>query len=175
MAKGIVVSLEVIGGDKVLQGLAAFQEVVKDLRPFWREEFAPRYFRRVQDKFNTSGRSRSASGRFAAGGAWAPLSPRYKAWKEQHYPGQPILVREGPLRESVTWAGNHLGPDGVFEAYPRYVVFGTRVKYAKYHQHGTDLMPARPFMEPPDPAIYAPMLRQWITRTAKQRGAKLKG
>jgi phage gpG-like protein len=170
--EGILVSVDVTGDEAVKRGLAGFANLVKDLRPFWRDEFAPVYFGRVQDGFAMEGQPRTAGGRFAAG-RWAPLSPKYKAWKERHYPGKKILAREGDLQASVAWNGG-LGPGGVFHAFPRYVEFGTAIPYAIYHQQGTPKMPARPFLPPPDPVLYAPLLDQWIRRNAKARGAKLK-
>ena len=38
-------------------------------------------------------------------GQWAPLSPKYKAWKEEHYPGRPILHLTGELIASATMEG----------------------------------------------------------------------
>lgn len=42
----------------------------------------------------------SSEGKFAGG--WASLSPRYAAWKEEHYPGRPIGVLRGYLRDAMT-------------------------------------------------------------------------
>jgi phage gpG-like protein len=165
---GIVVSADVKGGDRLLKALAGLQDAVSDLRPFWRNVFAPQYFGSVQDLFTTEGRVRGIGGRFRKGFVWARLSPRYKAWKEQHYPGKTILVREGDLRASVRWSHGRLGAGGIFDAQPRHLIFGTDVPYAAYHQYGTDKMPARPFLPPVDAKEYAPLLRNWIVRHAKQ-------
>src|SRR5262245_61857503 len=119
--KGGLVTVEVKGRDEVLRGMAAFGNLVKDLRPFWTDVFAPAYFARVQDIFNLEGQTRTPTGRFA-GGRWAALSPKYKAWKERHYPGRKILSREGPLQASLDWHGG-LGAGGVFEATGQYARF----------------------------------------------------
>lgn len=62
----------------------------------------------------------------------SPWAPR----KNNADPGRPLLHKSGDLmrnfRSVVT------GPETV--------VVGTKVKYARYHQHGTKKMPARPFM-----------------------------
>jgi phage gpG-like protein len=147
----------------VRTGLGAILAAVKDLRPFWRDVFAPKYFALVQDLFATGGRARGGGGKFK-GGAWAALSPRYRIWKQAHYPGQPILVREGRLRESVAWDGHGLGPDGIFQAQPTFVIAGTNVPYGRYHQAGTTRMPARPFLPPPDPGVFAPLLHAWLVK-----------
>lgn len=73
-------------------------------------------------------------------GSWAPLSDDYAAWKAVNYPGAPLMVREGDLRDSMHGNGEfavmHNGRDGA--------AWGTRVKYAKPHQHGTSRgLPAR--------------------------------
>ena len=121
---GGLLSFEVIGLDRVLAGLASVQDAVKDLRPFWKDIFAPKYFATVQDVFALQGQGRGAGGRFA-GGRWAPLSPAYAAWKRRHFPGRTILVRTGRLRESVNWNGTGLGAGGIFEAEPGFAIAGT--------------------------------------------------
>lgn len=158
-----ILSFTVEGTENVQKGLAVIMDAMKDLTPFWRDVFAPKYFGMVQDLFATGGRARGGSGRFK-GGAWAGLSPKYRIWKAMHYPGQPLLVREGELRESVRWGGDSLGPGGIFDPHPGYVVAGTAVAHAAYHQFGTNKMPARPFMPPPDPAVFAPLLQAWLLK-----------
>lgn len=161
-----ILSFEILGGDSVKKGLAAFLDSLTDLRPFWRDVFAPRYFGIVQDLFATGGRGRAANGRFR-GGAWAALSPKYRIWKQAHYPGQPTLVREGDLRESVRWSG-HVGVGGIFDAQPAFVLVGTSIPYAKFHQYGTETMPKRPFLPQPDPAVFAPLMKAWLLRNKKK-------
>src|SRR6185436_13207261 len=144
-----ILSFEVTGVEEVKAGLAALAEKVGDLRPFWREIFAPKYYAIVQDLFATGGRARGGGGKFK-GGAWARLSPTYRVWKQKFYPGQPILVRDGTLRNSLHWYGDSPGYGGVFDAQPSFVVVGTSVPYAGYHQYGTKKMPARSFLPTPD-------------------------
>jgi phage gpG-like protein len=164
-----LLSFTVTGEEAVTAGIAALLASMQDLTPFWREVFAPKYFAMVQDLFATSGTSRGPGGKFV-GGNWAWLSPKYRVWKAKHYPGQPILTREGRLRDSMVWNGAGVGPEGVFEAHPMFAVAGTTVPYGKFHQYGTSTMPARPFLPPPDPAVFAPLLHQWILK-AQQAGA----
>jgi phage gpG-like protein len=159
-------SFEVTGGEEVKKGLTALLDNLKDLTPFWRDVWAPKYFAMVQDLFKTGGASRGPGGRFK-GGNWAWLSPKYQVWKSKNYPGQPILVRDGDLRESLRWSGSSLGPGGVFDPKPSYVIAGTSIPYGKYHQYGTKHMPARPFLPTPDPAVFAPLLQQWLLKVNK--------
>lgn len=69
---------------------------------------------------------------------WAPLSPAYREWKAIRYPGQPILVRTGRLRRSLTSR-----PFGIEEFRKGSVRLGTDVPYGAYHQRGTRFMPRR--------------------------------
>lgn len=157
-----ILSFEIAGADAVKQGLAELSGKLSDLRPFWRDVFAPKYFGMVQDLFSTNGTPRGEGGKFS-GGPWARLSPRYFVWKEQHYPNQPILTRTGTLRESLRWSGS-LGYGGIFDAQPGYVIVGTAVPYAKFHQTGTKHMPKRNFLPTPDVAVFAPLLASWLTK-----------
>lgn len=73
------------------------------------------------------------------GPPWRPLSPRYAAWKIRMVGPRPILVFSGELRDSLTSV-----PMGVEIMGPNFYEFGTADPVAKFHQHGTRFMPARP-------------------------------
>lgn len=78
-------------------------------------------------------------------GKWAPLSKRYKAWKDKRYPGKPILTRTERLRKAA--AGK--GPGLMRRIRAKSVTVGTDVRVGKWelgqlHQKGTTQgMPAR--------------------------------
>ena len=74
------------------------------------------------------------------GAKWADLKPRYKAWKDKHYPGRKILERTGALSRSLS---NDADPEHIKFVSPKQARFGTTVDYAIYHQHGTRRMAAR--------------------------------
>ncbi len=75
-------------------------------------------------------------------GAWKPLSEAYAAWKAGHYPGQPILRREGNLYEALTSSSSPFAMRTFDQAD---FDFGTAgLDYASYHQSGTSKMSARP-------------------------------
>jgi len=83
----------------------------------------------------------SAEGAGPVAGKWAALSPQYAAWKQQHYPGKPILEREGVLKQALTGSGGNSLREYTHEA----MNFGTiGVPYASFHQLGTGRMAARP-------------------------------
>jgi phage gpG-like protein len=76
-----------------------------------------------------------APGQINAQGApieFAPLSPRYKRWKDQHYPGRSILVRTGAMQRGYTFRNTAT----------RLTVDNSQ-SYWIYHQTGTRKMPAR--------------------------------
>ncbi len=75
-------------------------------------------------------------------GGWQPLSEAYAAWKAGHYPGQPILVATGNLREALTSSSS---PNALRTYDAENFDFGTAgLDYASFHQTGTGKMPARP-------------------------------
>jgi phage gpG-like protein len=150
----IALSFKVKGLDTVAAGLAAIRTKVQDLTPFWQDVFAPKYFGLVQEGFDLEADVERQS-------PWEPLSPDYESWKMRHFPGTTILVREGRLRNSVRWSGG-VGADGIFIPSATSCIVGTSVPYAAYHQHGTDRMPARPFLPTPKVSDYTPLLKAWI-------------
>lgn len=90
-----------------------------------------------------------AEGSHFHGTGWAPLSPRYAAWKQRVKPGAPILQLTGKLKRTVAPAS---APQAGF-----YKVSATRmevgmlyqqVPYAKHHQEGGQNLPDRPIMGP---------------------------
>ena len=77
-------------------------------------------------------------------GGWMPLSPEYARWKNLHWPGRPILVLTGALREALTNSG---ASGALRETTPTTMAYGTQgIEYASYHQGGApDVnLPARP-------------------------------
>ena len=92
---------------------------------------------------------RTLKKRFAAQGAggpvsgrWAELTPKYKKWKQAHYPGRKILVLTGAMRDALT---NSASPGAFRDSTPDVFGFGTRrIEYASFHQGGTSKMSPRP-------------------------------
>lgn len=117
--------------DRTLEGIEHRGE---DLRPAW-EHLRGRFLRLERRQFGSEGKY---------SGGWSPLSPRYAAWKARHYPGETILRRTDNLWGSLTE-----GPDvAVLE--PHYMILGTSVDYAGYHQRGAGPLPRRRPVELPD-------------------------
>lgn len=124
--------------------LVRFSDRVGDARPAW--EAMARSFREVQ------ARQFNSEGSFGSGG-WAPLSPAYAAWKAKRYPGKPILVRTGALKESLTRR-----PFGVEELEEQFMVIGSDVEYGAYHQSGGGNLPRRRPVE-----LRESTRRHWVT------------
>ena len=131
------------GETQIDRTLARFHENVTDARPLW-EELADKFARAEVRQFNSEGGYGS--------GGWPALSPRYAAWKAHHYPGKPILEREGALRKSLTKR-----PFGVEVIEPGFMVVGSGIDYGKYHQAGAGRLPRRRPVELPESTR-----RSWI-------------
>lgn len=126
-------------GDAAMQSLAAvFDRADANLRDFGQYVFprlGPVFEAELGGQFSTQGH-----GPFA--GAWAPLSTAYAAQKAVDYPGQPLLVATGALREALTQASS---PHAARDFTATDFAFGTvGLDYASFHQLGTGHMPARP-------------------------------
>ncbi len=122
-------------GDRQLDRTLAKFNAAKDMRPAW-QSLAARFTRMEAKQFGSQGG-------FGSGG-WAPLSPRYAAWKAKHYPGKGILVRTGELRRSLTQR-----PLGTEVLEKSFMVIGSNVEYGAHHQRGGGLPRRRP-VEFPD-------------------------
>ena len=85
---------------------------------------------KVNEQFTTEGAHSEAGG-------WKPLSPEYAAWKAKHYPGAPILVRTGKMKELL------LDKTSAVTVEKQRMIYHPRSEYAGYHQRGTSKMPAR--------------------------------
>jgi phage gpG-like protein len=128
-------------GDDTLERMAvAFERAGSEL-----ENFGQYLFPRMQPLFEQEMRDQFSAEGKGASGSWAPLSAQYAEWKEEHYPGRGILVREGNLYAALTDGGS---------PFARRVVtsdtfdFGTLgLEYASIHQLGGGRVPARPVFD----------------------------
>lgn len=118
------------GDAQVERTLERFAEHAEDVSPAW-EAIASRLTVVERRQFASEGRTGS--------GGWAPLSPRYAAWKARHYPGQPILVATGALRRSLTTR-----PLGIERIEPHEAWLGSDIDYGGFHQRGDGVPRRRP-------------------------------
>jgi hypothetical protein len=103
----------------------------QDTAPAWRvwgEDVADAY----RQQFYTEGARLLHS-------VWAPLSPKYAAWKAKHFPGKTILRRRDVMMDDFT-----ARPMNIERVDHHSGTFGSGRKPAKWHQRGTRFMPARP-------------------------------
>ena len=132
MAGGFRLSLDFYGDEQVNRTIARVQDNVTDVSPAW-EEMA-------RDFMGVEAQQFGSGGMFSGG--WSPLSPRYAAWKAKNYPGQPIMVLTGALRDQLTKR-----PFGIEQIGPLDMVIGSDLDYGGYHQRGDDPMPQRRVVE----------------------------
>ncbi len=88
--------LEAFGDIQASRNLLRFSESALNLRPVL-EDIEDDFYALEREQFRTEG------GR--GGAAWPALSDDYARWKAIHYPGKPILQREGDLLDSLTGGG----------------------------------------------------------------------
>ena len=111
-------------GERPFDGVASFY-----IRKNWMD--------RIDRAFVTKGQS--------IGTKWIPLWTSYAAWMGRHFPGRPLLVLRGPMKQSLT---DESSRNAIYNRKGgRQLILGTRIKYAKFHQYGTDKMPARKFFK----------------------------
>lgn len=135
MARGLRLRLEFLGEVQLDRTLARFGEHVGNARALWNV---------LADRFGALERRQFASeGRYSGG--WQALSPDYAEWKERHYPGKPILERTGDLLRSLT-----VRPFGVEVIEDRFMVLGSGIDYAEFHQAGGARLPRRRPVELPE-------------------------
>lgn len=146
----VTFSLQFAGEDVVSRTLERFADRSDDASPA---------FRAIADAFAAFERRQFESeGVAGTGSPWAPLSPRYAAWKARRYPGQPILVATGALRRSLTER-----PLGVERIGSDYAELGSEVAYGRFHQQGDGVPQRRPVDLPEsERRDMVKVLQRWI-------------
>lgn len=82
-------------------------------------------------------------GAYGPSGAWAELSESYAEWKEDQFPGQPILVLHGRLRAALVEGTGEGAITNIGGEFMEVGVDGDVVEYAAAHQEGIGV-PRRP-------------------------------
>lgn len=121
-----VFSLSLPGQEPLVAALQRFASEIPDWREFWADWFRDAWYRAIDTNYVTQGRS--------SGEGWPPLSESYGAWKQKHWPGIPIGVRSGALRESLTFPNDS---NAVWRAEATTLEVGTAVPYGLFMQLGT--------------------------------------
>ena len=124
-----------VKSDEAQDRLEGMLDRMKDFGPVLRHA-GEKLERAFSENFTTMG---MMSAKAMLKGAWPPLDPQYAAWKALRYPGAPPLVQTGELFRSV--ANLTKGPVNFVSDHE--ASFGVYGKIAKFHQYGTENMPAR--------------------------------
>jgi len=141
------IKLKINGLDEMHDNLENINKRMGDLRPVW-----PKAHEKLKgyliENFTAQG---------LPSGGWAPLDAEYGAWKIKHFPGMPILVKEGGLFAKIAQ-----GPD--LDGNKRTASFSFGGEIAKFHQYGTRNMPARRIIFTPEKWVdeVAEMISEYI-------------
>lgn len=127
---GVRFTFTVEGDTQIDRTLARYADNVSDATALWDK---------LADRFASVERRQFASEGGYGSGGWPALSPLYAAWKAAHYPGKPILEREGDLKDSLTRR-----PFGVEVIEPGFMVLGSGIDYGRFHQAGDGVPQRRP-------------------------------
>lgn len=105
---------------------------------------------------------------------WPQLSPAYVIQKERLFPGNPLLVRTGRLRLSMTVKGH---PDNITLIGKTQAIFGSTVPYGVFHDQGGTKIPKRNFSEPSDrrTKIWKDQITRGIRRSFEKEGINVTG
>lgn len=117
------VNFQTNGVEQVNKSLQRFQLDSRNVTPLW-DSLSASFAYYMRRQFSSQGAE--------LGTPWPDIqSRRYKALKDRYYPGQPVLVQKGILRDSLTRR-----PFGVDRTTKLSATFGTDIPYAKKHQDG---------------------------------------
>jgi len=135
------ISFSGAGFDAVTHDLTRFRQNITKAKPAL-ENMAEHVAGMQRDQFTTQGRH--------YGPAWAPLSPKYKAWKAKRRPGKKILQFDGNLKSQAAPSNaKQFGIYGVTDKRMEVGVDYQRTPYAQHHQEGGKHLPARPIIGQP--------------------------
>ena len=151
----VEIRISTAGADEVAGALFSIGRFLDDWRGAW-----PAVAERVRVQARRQFASEGGTGR---AGRWAPLSDRYRAWKQRYYPGRKILELTGRLRDSLSDSGH---PDALEIRGATFLFIGSRVPYAGWHQEGTGRLPRRPPLSPTDRDVFewAQVMHRYLQR-----------
>jgi phage gpG-like protein len=125
-------------GEDTLERVAvAFERLGDELVDFGTHVFpklVPVLERAVEGQFDAEGKGPH--------GSWAPLSDSYEQVKQVRWPGRPLLVASGKLKEALTSSSSPFAKRVIAKDSFDFGTLG--VEYASFHQTGTLQMPDRP-------------------------------
>jgi len=128
------VYVKIYGDDEVRDYMDAIERRSKNLKPVFH------WTKRELEKAN----SKNFLSNGLPVGGWKPLSAAYGAWKTSRFPGQPTMIRSGKLFRSLANINSN-----DTEINDTNASFSNSIEYAKFHQYGTNKMPARKIIYEP--------------------------
>lgn len=137
----LVLTITVEGRASVLRYFTALDTRCRDLSPVLQGVIALKLR-------SWQGRVFDSEGQAQASGRWPSLAEAYARRKEREYPGQPLMVRTGDLRTSLTEAGG----THIERVEPLALEFGTSLPYAYAHEAGRGV-PKRAMLDLPGPLV----------------------
>lgn len=154
----MVISLEILGKEVFARSLSRFASAVQDWRPAF-EQIWQNYTKITRRNFQRQGYPVS----------FAPLSPAYRAWKEKHFPGKPILQRSGALMDAMLGNAQASSRHTIKDIKKLSAEFGTTLPYAGAHQEGIPgRLPRRPplQLEERDLVFWSRIIHEWAYKEA---------
>ena len=139
MARVRVVTRIKVDSDDAKERLDDMQDRTEEMGPVLRWAKS-RLEEATKENFLSQG---SVSAKSMLGGAWPPLSPEYGAWKAVNW-ATPLMVRTGGLFFDATNL-DVLGGSSSDKS----ITLSVNNRIAKFHQYGTENMPARPILFTP--------------------------
>lgn len=136
---GTDMMIEVLGEKAVARRLGRVKWHVENWAPIW-PEVITHLERTVKRQFDSQGV-------YGGGSRWTPITDSWKKQKQREGRSPDIMRYTGRLEDSflVDDHEEHLSITMANELW-----WGTTVPYASYHQHGTDIMPVRKLIQPPE-------------------------
>lgn len=138
------------------------QNTLDDMSNFW--EMCERLVAEIlTERFQTEDKGR-----------WAALSPRYKKWKEKHYPGRTILRLTGVLFRAATEKGS-LG--NICTETPTSLTWGVDTGDIPWAAYVQDKRPSRIWcsIAGKEEMEVAELLRKWLRVRLDREARKVKG
>lgn len=154
----VTINVEILGKEVFVRWFNRFSDLVKDWRPAF-EQIHANYVQVTRRNFKSQGYPH----RFKA------LSPAYRAWKQKHFPGKPILQRSGGLMDSMLGRGQSTRQHTVKDIKKLSAEFGTTLAYALAHQDGVPgRLPKRPPLQLQDRnmVFWSRIIHEWAYREA---------
>ena len=121
------------------QAFENWAKLIEDWRPVWSD---------VIHKFKSHESYHLRTEGTATGRKFVKLSPAYKAWKDRHYPGKPIMTLTGALRLALTKGGpgwfQHMRAEGLTAGVKPNSAVGVYAYAHAFAEHGFHIGKFRP-------------------------------